>query len=298
MNHANDKDGLMEPSGNVFAKAICPILQVNAVKSNPWMTTHSMDEILMHLENNATSDDIVVFDCDFTLWMPSDPVLQMKIVASNWNHVTQTFGSLTQEENAVFKALYCKQIEQVLIQQNLPERIQKLQERGVKCIAISEVLAGPIEESGKTTQEFRCEQLKKLGIDFSKSFPNLNNTSFCQLQASLGYYPAYHQGVILTNPEKNTKQELLEAFVGYSGFKPKKTYIIEDMEHNAKVYKTGLDEASLNHQIFLYTGATEYPKDEVAKNITQEDFIKKWEDLVKQTKELTPKIEALRKNLK
>ncbi len=113
-----------------------------------------------------------------------------------------------------------------LVEEGMPRFIQNLQESGIKVIALTNFPRGQYGVISRT-ETWRLEQMRELGIDFSKAFPDEKSHEFHEMIRKGFASPLFEEGILFANGQ--AKGEVLKAFFQKSGYYPSKVVFIDDM---------------------------------------------------------------------
>lgn len=191
--------------------------------------------------DKADQQTLVVFDVDETLIKPTDTALQLlwqpavfskedvqwmrQLKAKRQKHLAKTCSFYAGE---AFTRIWSQQLlksSYVPIEPTTVETVRKLQQRGIKVIALTACRAGRRGDI-PALQQWRFDELKKLAIDFSSAFP-FKEKWIEELPLNEGYHPMYYRGILMatyTNPKGN----VLSAFLDHCGWAPKKILFFDD----------------------------------------------------------------------
>ena len=157
---------------------------------------HSIREVehAMHEGSNV----LVVFDIDDTLTILTEPAFQ----SPNFKvHHSAAFSSLMNSLNEELKFLAFSLPLIVspshLIEPHTPSIIESLQNKGARTIALTAAPAGDI--GGVLLEDSRISELRRVGINFASSFPQVSEIFFTNFEAPSGGYTLYKEGVLFAN---------------------------------------------------------------------------------------------------
>lgn len=233
------------------------------------------------LFEQADVNTLVIFDIDYTLTMPTEPALQMPNIKKNKQLFKSMLEGFSGEDKRIFSALFISRAESLLIEPSVVEMIESFQNSGIRTLALTATLTGSLGPI-KCFEDWRYEELKKLGIDFSLSFPKVKSIYFKNMHIYQNYYPVYKGGILLCNHENNSKGEVLKEFLDQIDWKPKKVIFLDDDIKNVESMEKALKELSIEHMGLHYKGAEKFP----SQAISEEDIRMKWESILKTIKEL------------
>lgn len=179
---------------------------------------------------------MAVFDIDDTLTILHEPAFQRPNFKMRYPEIfAEMMAPLSKEERLLAFTLPLVMTQGDLLEIETPEFILHFQDKGVKTIALTAALAGKFQDF--IIDDRRISELKRVGIDFSNSFPALQETVFTNFQEPvIGSYPVFKQGVIFTN--ENDKGDVLVAFLKGLSWRPSLILFVDDrMEHLVAVEK-------------------------------------------------------------
>lgn len=172
----------------------------------------------------ATPDDLIIFDVDNTLFMAKDLVLRPcgeKFFLKQFESFSNTMPE-SQIKLLGSKILLKRNI--CAVNEQLPRYIQQLQRRSLKVIALTSLLTGPFGAIS-SLENWRTDELKSLGYDFSKTFPRYTHIVFGDLMKE-NSLPIYKDGVLFSS--YHTRGEILLAFFRRVKWQPAHIYYIDD----------------------------------------------------------------------
>lgn len=194
------------------APAWCSITKVEQLTS--------IKEIL----SEADANDLVVFDVDQTLIIPQDMLLRPCGHAFLQKFLSAFVFTTPEDRIHNLTSLMLLQRTIELVDQDLPLLISELQKRPCKTIALTAMVTGRLGNISHM-EDWRYHELKSLGIDFSEAFPYYNHIVFGDLRER-GPFPIFKNGILCS--AKNTKGEVLEAFLHRVKWQPKRVFFIDD----------------------------------------------------------------------
>lgn len=242
----------------------------------------SIKEIQSNLKN--PKETLVIFDVDYVLTHPNEPAYQFPNFAQNIEYIREVFQSLTPLQRDIFANLMVFDDHGTsLVEDESPSFIKKLQNQGHKTIALTASLTSHLE--GLNPVETRFETLKKMGIDFSSSFPKMDFIQFKSLIPNRDTYPLFHKGILFSNGENlaNQKGAVLKGFLEVANFRPKRVIILDDRKPNLDVISDAMKEMNIEVIGCQYIGSLIYPSAKVDKEV----FENKWQNLVDKAIELS-----------
>lgn len=232
-----------------------------------------MKDVFAHFEN-ADSNTLAVFDVDMVLIQPSDPAFQMPTMKRYKSVIKQVMKDVTDE--TIFLSLMVMNSPSILIDEQTPQLLADLQQKGVYTMACTANITGALGKIPHMT-EWRIHHLNKLGLNFSEQFSQQAPLIFSHLPSYRGYYPEYKDGILFTNGSKSSKGIVFIEFLKQSGLHPTTIVFVDDREDNLKSVEEALQQfdSLIHFKGIHYTGALHYP----SIDISEKQFEEKWQNL-------------------
>ena len=174
---------------------------------------------------------LVIFDIDDVLVMASDRIYQPSPCNESLKKkILDSLGSkygITKYSTPQRMSIYLQQGKKKLVEPAILEIIRSLQGRAVKIIGLSNSPGGPFGYIEKM-EDWRINNLKSLGVDFSSAFPENPFLRFVRpdFLGKNGEYALFKDGVILTNGFK--KSCVLSAFLEDISWEPEEIVFVDD----------------------------------------------------------------------
>lgn len=243
---------------------------------------NDMKEVISYF-NSANSKTLAIFDIDMVLVQPSDPAFQMANMKRFGAVAKRIMKDVPSEKQMLFLSLMTISSEPILIDECTPAFLNNLGQRGIPTIALTANLTGAFG-SIKNMEARRIQNLKLLGIDFSKSAPYQKPLIFNDLASYRGNYSTYRDGILFVNGTQVSKGDAFLAFLKKANFLPEKIIFIDDREDNLKSLEDAIKKLDyrIEYQGLHFLGAQKYP----SKAISEEEFETSWLKLALQAKEL------------
>lgn len=172
---------------------------------------------------------LVLFDVDHTLIQPKDAILRKPAEALAQKYIQAILGNPVfappnkyAEGYLLSKALLQMQFE--LVDAKTPSLIKKLHQKGIKTIALTAANTGPFGVIS-SMENWRIQQLRKLGIDFSSAFPRFPLLTFEQYKKNHSL-PLFKDGVLFSI--NTTKGAILTEFLKKIDWVPRRVVFIDD----------------------------------------------------------------------
>lgn len=243
---------------------------------------NDMKEVSDYL-NTADSKTLVIFDVDMVLVQPSDPAFQMANMKRFGAISKRIMKEVPADRQMMFLSLMTISSKPVLIDENTPQLLKSIIQKGVPAIALTANLTGSFGPI-KNMEEWRIKTLKLLGIDFTKSAPYQKQLVFNNLPSYRGNYSTYLDGVLFVNGTTVSKGDAFLSFLQKTEFLPEKIVFIDDREDNLKSLEVAIQKLDrpIEYCGLHFLGAQKYP----SKIISEEEFESRWQQLALQTKQL------------
>lgn len=186
-----------------------------ALQSNEIIMTDSLSEVEEMLDQ-FDCNSLVLFDVDGTLITADDAILK--------HHRRPLFKKLIDghPDRDLFRDIYLKAPHSLVEPASLA-LIQKLQERKIPTLAFTAAPSkarhpGPLGE-------WRVEELKRFGFDFSSAFPHHHTIELPKKEDQI-FHPLFKSGVLFSS--LHSKGEILIHFLEKIEFFPNKVLFIDD----------------------------------------------------------------------
>ena len=243
------------------------------------ITVHSIKEMIPYFDR-ADQNTLVIFDVDSTLTTPSDQYLQRQTINKYKDIYIYLTNNLTENQHRIFLHLIITDSPSILVEQEIPIIIKKLQNKNVKLIGFTGSKFGSLGNI-PSFPEWRYQELKRLGIDFIDIFPG--KSIFTEFYDLKGEHIGIEKGIVYSG-YKNTKGSLLKKVLEELKLYPKQIMFIDDKKHNLisvlEASKSFLPKCQITG--FHYKGIELLPKATTNVKIFKKKIIK----LVQKTQDL------------
>lgn len=211
---------------------------------------------------NATDENsLVLFDVDDTLIEPASVVFRPKTVENEAYHpwlvelTSRVYGSADKPE-AYYGSIWKTKEVPLLIEPAIVEMIQMLQNRKrAKVMALTALRTGA-HFTIPSLPKWRFNQLKELGIDFSKA--NFPDMAFDELpKGDDGNYPVLYHGILCTST--SSKGAVLGAFLDRVQWKPDRVIFFDDSLKRVEQVAEEMRKREIPFQGFQYKGGDLLP---------------------------------------
>lgn len=236
------------------------------------------------LKTYHPSEIMVAVDVDMTLIQPTHPALTYKYIKKYQGVYREALSKLDANQR-LLPFMYIASAEpHQLVDVNAPTVFKSLQDQGVKVIGFAASSTGKLGSHSRF-EEFRYQQLKAFGFEFSGAFAE-QDVILREFQEHNGSYPVYYKGILFSNGKKGDsgKGLVMKAFL-QKEYKPKVLIMIDDKKHNLHDVADAL--AKWNPKI-LFIGL-EYSKayDYAPEKMSMESFQKKWIETINAARTLS-----------
>jgi hypothetical protein len=289
----------MKSSKHGFLFCILPFLSIylslqSAVKEIEGIERIDCIHEAMGIFEQATQDDMFVFDVDDVILESQDPAKQSRFRNSlEITRIVQEFDTdvrafMRPQQYSDFMLSLALQSKRKPVEEALIRKIHDIQARNLRVIALTCINTGKAGWE-KCLEEWRYKQLLDVGIDFSSSF-NVQNIVLDGLRASEHSKPAmFHKGILCTSGF--AKGAVLSAFLKKIERTPKKIYFFDDCRENVESVVDEMKDLGIKCKGFVYNAAKieQLPKVQTIRIIIfQYELMKQTEEYVSysQAKEL------------
>lgn len=241
----------------------------------------SIEPISSIQEVEAEGNALIVFDIDDTLTILTEPAFHITNYRGHHaGHFKALMASVSPEIRYLAFSLPLFTSQGDLIELHSPMIIRSLQQKGVKAIALTAAPGGKVGEHYIIDR--RIHELKRVGIDFSLSFPEMTEKMLMNFpEPNYGSLPIYKNGVICAN--MIDKGAVLVEFLKSIDWEPDLIMFVDDrIDHLCAVekalanYKPEMPFKGLHFQTHhgLYT------------TIDIDQFNAKWIEVIEMSKEI------------
>jgi len=232
-----------------------------------------------------------VFDIDGVLLISSEPAFQRANFIAFHDELREMTRSLSSIQRDALLNLINLHFPSKILEEKTADILKGLQEKGIPLIALTASSCGELK--GKSLADLRISSLKQWDIDFSSSFPELEEIRFTELKEHLGNVPSYKKGILFSNGEYRkgngnySKGEILIKFLTLLSFKPKKVIFIDDKRDNVEEMEVALRtfDPSIEFTGIEFTRSFDYSD----ATVDHEVFYKKWTALIEDAKQYDTK---------
>lgn len=251
----------------------CKIIAISSIK-----------EAQAYFEN-ADCGTLCIFDVDSTLTTPSDADLRRHAIRRHRAIYDELVSPLTPHQKRIFEHLLVMASPSILVEHEFPEIIYALQKKGVRTIAFTAAKTGSVGKM-PSFPEWRYQELKRFGIDFSEIFPK--SILFTKLRDYGKDHPGMEKGIVYSGCrcDKGEVLKIVLEDISWLFDDIQEIIFIDDKEENVRLFARVLNErcSGVNFIGFYYKGIEAMPSSEVSPIV----FRQKISQLVEKTKEICP----------
>jgi len=219
----------------------------------------NLDDIkqnLPYLDQNS----LVLIDVDCTLIIFDDAILQpcgQKPAKKFISEILENPSIVPQGKypDGYLNSKIISKATSSLIDDKFPSFVKDLQNNSIPTIAFT---AAPTGELGviKDMTDWRVNELKKFGFDFTSAFPKKSYLEFAK-KDNMKYVPVFKSGVLFT--AWHSKGDVLREFLRTIDWRPTKIILIDDRMKYLESVETTLNQMGIDFIGFHYTAAEKVP---------------------------------------
>lgn len=225
--------------------------------------SRSMASIYLDILSMPPHETLVIFDIDNVVLKSQDKILDFH---QNREYIKNKINDLISQKYPLLidplerKSLFqfyigtiLAQRKPALVENDTPYFIDSLQKKKFRVIALTMIDTGAFPGIG-CIEQWRDQELKSLGIDFSKAFPRLDYEHLgLDLKQHRHGYPKFRSGILFA--AGYNKGKILEAFLNRVSFKPKQIVFIDDKKENLTAIQSYCQQHALAFKGYHYTKA-------------------------------------------
>ena len=223
-----------------------------------------IDKLLSH-SKYIDEDVLVVFDFNYTLMYPINPCLHKNNIDKNKSEFKAIIGRLSHEQADQMLSKMMATQEQKLINDQLPSFLEKYSK--VNFVVCSSSL--------ENNADVYSNLLLKNGVKITNSY-NLPNFEFLEFSKYISGYPAYKNGIIVTN--RCSKGKVLISFLKRISHFPKVIIFIDNSGDKLEDVKVAIKSLK-NIKLVLVVEYLEY-KNKIIPEVSKVQFSKYWNEQV------------------
>lgn len=185
---------------------------------------HDLDQAIEHFDRLNTNS-LLLWDVDLTLILPVDRIMHPNSSFERKELKKTYFSDISEDEHDWLISQMFNSCTYGLVDEKLPDFIATIQDKKIPSIALTAISTGPFG-SISSMEEWRFNQLKELGIDFSNAFPDHPRVDWHEESEDFMRFPVFFQGILCT--DGIPKGFVLEAFLSYLEWTPDFVLFIDD----------------------------------------------------------------------
>lgn len=222
---------------------------------------HTFDQLVKALQF-ADQDTLVLFDVDYTIWVPENNLCWYKTKdwQRNKHRYPEWLGPLFEKifnemkkPELYYKTLWHNKENPLLIDSDIVTVIQLLQQIGIPVFALTMIPTGSYGIIDHVP-EWRFKKLKELGIDFR--YLDFEDIIFSELAQKDGAYPLFYKGILCT---AESKSKLLGGFLDHLAWKPKHIIFFDDTYSHVSDVIQELNKRAISCKGYEYLAAYSMP---------------------------------------
>lgn len=215
----------------------------------------NLSDIEKNLEN-ADENTLVIFDVDDVLITTEDHFIHPYAEKVTERIFNRNFDKPSDKKKLDEIVSLCFLLpKRILVEETTPSLIQRLKEKKIKVIALTACPSGNLGVIDKV-EEWRVEDLRSFGIDFSSSFPKNQRIVLEGLKSESAPSPIFEQGILFSYGFK--KGDVLKEFLKSIDFSPSQVLFIDDLSHNLESIQEKMESEKIPHSVFHYKGASRH----------------------------------------
>lgn len=148
---------------NSFGNTISSINHINSLNDPRIKTVFS----------EASTKHLYLFDVDFTLLIPSNPLLDLRAAKKHSAYFSEVKHKMSDFESEIFNHLWVMESPLLLTEPQWPTLIKQAQNNGATTLGFTAAKTGPVGDEVPDFTAVRYASLKEHGIDFYKYHPEL-----------------------------------------------------------------------------------------------------------------------------
>lgn len=200
----------------------------------------------------SDENTLVVVDVDDVLVKADDQILQIAHKKELDKIIADLSQKYSREKIEDLTSIVFSQYQKSLVDPKIREVFNLLKSRNIKFIALTAAPTGKLGQI-QSLEDWRIEDLKKFGFDFSLSFPDIQPTTFTNLPSLKNpkQFCSYKGGILFTCDVP--KGEVLKAFLSLIKHQFNKIIFVDDLHKNLESVKKFCKESGITYHGFEYT---------------------------------------------
>lgn len=181
---------------------------------------------------NITKNTLVIFDVDDVLMTPKDRILKTKNKFLHKDIIKAFNDAITPEESTQLWSIQWQSRKTTIVNPQFIEIINNLIGGGNRVLLLTNSITGKFGVM-PSIEDFRINELKSLGYNISKCWPDIKLTVFTNMAKFIRgalRHPIFKAGIMFTCGCK--KGDALREFLDVAEFRPDKIIFIDDKREN------------------------------------------------------------------
>ncbi|RYE05750.1 MAG: DUF2608 domain-containing protein [Rickettsiaceae bacterium] len=218
----------------------------------------------------ADKDSLVIFDVQEVLMVANDQILTPLYKADRKVLKDKIITNYSPKQQEELFSILLKEYQTNIVDNALLKTLKELKHKEIKTIALTSGYTGKYGVI-KSREDLRIERLKKIGVDFSYSFPSHTSKITLQLKSTDKIrIPMYKAGIVFAS--RFSKGEVLAAFLEKIKYKPKKIIFVDNQLKNIQSVEKYCDEQGILFTGFFYNFIRSKPKLPLNQEIAKYQF--------------------------
>jgi len=218
----------------------------------------------------AGKDTIVIFDVQEVLMVAADQILSPLYKTDFKIIKDRIIANYTPADQEKLFSTILKEYETENVDVTLIKTLEDLKSKGVKALALTSGYTGKYGVI-ESREDLRLKRLKRIGINFKDSFPNVDPIIFLHLKgAAPKHTPMFKDGVLFAC--RLSKGEVLKAFLNHISYKPRQIIFVDNQLKNLKAVEEYCVDEGIDYVGFHYNFVRSKQKNKLNKRIVNYQF--------------------------
>lgn len=188
---------------------------------------------------------LVTFDVAGVLFWPKDQIFIYNDKKEYKKYITALKTKYGDKKANKLISIILKERQMISVDDSMPSLINSLQARGIKTVALTSGYTGNFGKI-KKREDLRIKTLKKLGIDFSSSFPDKKLILTEEKDSSTtGSVSIFKKGILFAS--RNDKGQILKLFLDQISYSPTKIVHIDNSKSRVKEVEKYANSAGIEY---------------------------------------------------
>lgn len=215
-------------------------------------------------------ESLVTFDVAGVLFWPKDQIFIHNDKKEYKKYIAVLKTKYGNEEANKLISIILKERQMILVDNAMPSLINSLQARGIKTIALTSGYTGNFGKI-KKREDLRIKTLKKLGIDFSSSFPDKNLTLLEEKDSSATEpVSIFKKGILFAS--RHDKGHILKLFLDQISYSPTKIVHIDNSKSRVDEVENYANSAGIEYLGIIFIKDQEKLSEKLDTKIADKQF--------------------------